>query len=164
MGVHYPLDVIGGRMTGQAAAGDRWNDPQMRGVLKQAGEEIRKELEWRTGKPLAEAVAEDSAYRSTEAAVAEYTERMTHGFDPVGDTDARLTVPQAAPALLSAAFPGCPGTSVPGVAATALPPGYRRTPDRPGRTPATLRINTAHLRRRVSVGADGALTVNGQPA
>jgi hypothetical protein len=112
MGVHYPLDVIGGRMTGQAAAGDRWNDPSMRDVLKQAGQEIRKELEWRTGKPLSEAIAEDSSYRSTEDAVEEYTERMTYDFDQVGDPDARLTVPPGGrrscspPPTLS-----CPGAS-----------------------------------------------------
>ena len=168
MGVHYPLDVIGGRMTGQAAAGDRWNDPQMRGVLKQAGEEIRKELEWRTGKPLAEAVAEDSAYRSTEAAVAEYTERMTHGFDPVGDTDARLTVPQAAPALLSTAFPELSWDQRARVlAATALPSGYPLDDQTTrGRDAGNWqRINlAAAFAAEVSVGADGALTVNGQPA
>ncbi|WP_313286491.1 phosphatase PAP2 family protein, partial [Corynebacterium vitaeruminis] len=51
MGVHYPLDVIGGRMTGVAAAADRWNDPHMRDALTQAGAELRAELEWRAGVP-----------------------------------------------------------------------------------------------------------------
>lgn len=168
MGVHYPLDVIGGRMTGQAAAGDRWNDPRMQGVLKQTGEEIRKELEWRTGKPLSEAIAEDTSYRSSETAVAEYTERMTLGFDQVGDTNARLTVPQAAPALLSTAFPELSwGQRARVLAATALPSGYPLDDQTAsGREAGNWqRINlAAAFAADVSAGEDGSLTVNGQPA
>ncbi|WP_246394743.1 acid phosphatase [Corynebacterium anserum] len=105
MGVHYPLDVMGGRMTGTAAAADRWNDLRMRAAIKQAGEEIRKELEWRAGRPLSEVVAHDTPYRSTTQAVKEYTERMSMGFAPVYKTDAPMIVPQAAPDLLLPSHP-----------------------------------------------------------
>lgn len=168
MGVHYPLDVIGGRMTGQAAAGDRWNDPSMRDVLKQAGQEIRKELEWRTGKPLSEAIAEDSSYRSTEDAVEEYTERMTYDFDQVGDPDARLTVPQGAPELLATAHPELSwGQRAQVLAATALPAGYPLDDQTAaGREAGNWqRINlAAAFAADVEVGEDGALRVNGTPA
>ncbi|MGO1950591.1 MAG: acid phosphatase [Mycobacteriaceae bacterium] len=168
MGVHYPLDVIGGRMTGQAAAGDRWNDPRMRSVLTQAGDEIRKELEWRTGTPLDEAIAGDSPYRSTEAAVAEYTERMTYSFDTVGDPDARLTVPQGAPELLSTAFPDLDwGQRARVLAATALPAGYPLDDQSAaGREAGNWqRINlAAAFAADVTVGDGGMLTVNGSPA
>ncbi|OLT55585.1 acid phosphatase [Corynebacterium sp. CNJ-954] len=168
MGVHYPLDVIGGRMTGQAAAGDRWNDPRMRDVLRQAGQELRKELEWRTGQALAEAVAADTPYRSTQDAVSEFTQRMTHGLDRVGDQDARLTVPQGAPELLVNAYPDLDwGQRARVLAATALPAGYPlddQTPE--GRKVGNWqRINlAASFAADVVVGADGALTVNGTPA
>ena len=70
LGVHYPLDVIGGRMTGQAAAADRLNDKRMRNALWQASMEVRKEIKWRTGKTVEELVAQDRAegtdYRSTQ--------------------------------------------------------------------------------------------------
>ncbi|WCC80440.1 phosphatase PAP2 family protein [Cutibacterium equinum] len=59
LGVHAPLDVIAGRMSGQAAAADRWNDPHMREALTQAGAELRAELEWRTGKSIEQLAAEN---------------------------------------------------------------------------------------------------------
>ncbi|MEJ4112836.1 phosphatase PAP2 family protein [Corynebacterium kroppenstedtii] len=103
LGVHYPLDVIGGRMTGLAAAADRWNDPRMRNNLMAAAQEIRSELEWRCGDTLATCVAADKKY--DDNAVGNYTYRMNYDFPSVGDTTAPMTVPQAAPDLLTNAFP-----------------------------------------------------------
>lgn len=103
LGVHYPLDVIGGRMTGAAAAADRWNDPRMRANLEAAAQEIRSELEWRCGDTLANCVARDTPY--DPAAVEHYGERMSYGLSPVLPTDAPMIVPQAAPDLLINAFP-----------------------------------------------------------
>lgn len=105
MGVHYPLDVIGGRMTGTAAAADRWNDPKMRDAITQAAAELRAELEWRAGRSIAEVVATDTPYLSADDAVALYTERMTYGFEKIRPTDAQMIVPQAAPDLLLTKYP-----------------------------------------------------------
>lgn len=168
MGVHYPLDVIGGRMTGQAAAGDRWNDPRMREVLTGAGEELRAELEWRTGRPLAEAVAQDTAYRTTDDAVAEFTERMTQGMGRVGEQDAALTVPQGAPELLVNAFPDLSwGQRARVLAATALPAGFPLDDQSAnGREVGSWqRINlAAAFAADVRVDADGGMSVNGAAA
>ncbi|MEY8567289.1 phosphatase PAP2 family protein [Corynebacteriaceae bacterium 7-707] len=168
MGVHYPLDVIGGRMTGQAAAADRWNDPRMRDVLTQAGEEIRAELEWRTGMSLQEAVAADAPYRTTEAAVDEFTRGMTHGLSRVGDPDAAFTVPQGAPELLVTAHPDLDwGQRARVLAATALPAGYPLDDQsQSGREAGGWqRVNlAAAFAADVEVGRDGAMTVNGRPA
>ncbi|MBV7292715.1 acid phosphatase [Corynebacterium sp. TAE3-ERU16] len=103
MGVHYPLDVIGGRMTGTAAAADRWNDPKMRANLRAAAAEIRAELEWRCGAPPGECASRGPAYSADP--VGEYTRRMNYGFTPVGDPAAAMIVPQAAPDLLLGTFP-----------------------------------------------------------
>ncbi|MEZ2121669.1 phosphatase PAP2 family protein [Corynebacterium sp. CCM 9203] len=103
MGVHYPLDVIGGRMTGTAAAADRWNDPKMRANLIAAAAEIRAELEWRCGASLSECASVGPAYSADP--VGDYTRRMNYGFTPMGDTAAPMIVPQAAPDLLLGAFP-----------------------------------------------------------
>lgn len=102
MGAHFPLDVVGGRMTGTAAAADRWNDPKMRDALQQAAAELRAEVEWRTGRPIAELVPA----RSTAEAVELYTEYMTHGLPRVGEEGAPLVVPQATPDLLLSHHPG----------------------------------------------------------
>lgn len=171
MGVHYPLDIIGGRMTGQAAAADRWNDPRMRDVLTQAGQELRDELEWRTGMPLAETVARDTPYRTTESAVDEFTEAMTYGFDPVGAQEAHLTdlteltVPQGAPELLANAFPDLSwGQRASVLAATALPAGYPLDDQtEQGRDAGSWqRINlAAAFAADVVVEQDGTVTVNG---
>lgn len=105
LGVHYPLDVIGGRMSGYAAAADRLNDPKMRDALDQAAAELRAEIEWRTGTPIAELVARDVPYVATNDAVAQAGEWMGYGLPTVYVPDAPMLVPQAAPVLLAARFP-----------------------------------------------------------
>ena len=159
MGVHYPLDVIGGRMTGTAAAADRWNDPKMRDAVRQAGQEIKAELEWRTGKPLAEAVAEDSPYRSTDEAVDEYTERMTNGFEQVYRNDAPMIVPQAAPDLLLSAHPELSYAQRASVLRqTAIQSGYPLDDQSPEGSWQRLNIAAA-MAAYVRVNADGSVTV-----
>ncbi|WP_087117690.1 acid phosphatase [Corynebacterium urinipleomorphum] len=105
LGVHYPLDVIGGRMSGQAAAADRLNDPKMRNALDQAAKELRAEIEWRTGKSIAQLVASDKPYAPTQHAVAQTTKWNTYDFAPIYHRDAPMIVPQAAPTLIAGSFP-----------------------------------------------------------
>lgn len=105
LGVHYPLDVIGGRMTGQAAAADRLNDPKMRNAIDQAAAEIRAEMKWRTGKDVATLLKTTAPYASTADAQRIYRERLDYGFQPVYHRNARMIVPQAAPTLLASRFP-----------------------------------------------------------
>ena len=105
LGVHYPLDVVGGRMSGQAAAADRLNDPKMKDALNQAKDELRKEIEWRTGKSVAELVQGDTPYVSTDFAVKRYTEFMEHSLPRIYDENAEMIVPQAAPVLLEGSYP-----------------------------------------------------------
>lgn len=160
MGVHYPLDVIGGRMTGTAAAADRWNDPRMRHAIRMAGDEIRAEMKWRTGKDIDELVAGDTAYKSDEEAVAAYTERMTYGFDTVHATDAPMVVPQAAPDLLHPQFPELTdGQRAEILRQTALPAGYPL--DKQNGDGSWQRINLAAAwAADVTVHPDGSVTVN----
>lgn len=101
MGVHYPLDVMGGRMTGLAAAADRWNDPKMRELLNRAGWEIRHELEWRCGDTLANCLAKDTPYQADPVKM--YTENLNYGF--AVNLDAPLVIPQQAPDLLLTTHP-----------------------------------------------------------
>ena len=159
MGVHYPLDVIGGRMTGTAAAADRWNDPKMQSAIKQAAAELRAELEWRAGRPLSQVVAKDKAYRSTDQAVREYTDRMTMGFKQVARKDAPMIVPQAAPGLLKAKFPKLTYAQRASILRqTAIPSGYPL--DDQSRSGSWHRLNlAAAMNAKVKVNPNGTVTV-----
>ena len=160
MGVHFPLDVIGGRMTGQAAAADRWNDPKMRDALLQARAEIVAEMEWRAGKPFAVLIAGDTHELSDQQAETEYTERMTYGFEPIFATDEPVNVPVAAPALLETRFPELSYEQRAEVLRkTALPSGYPLD-DRDPAKGDWQRINVARAwNAQVSIGADGEVVV-----
>ncbi|WP_238632755.1 acid phosphatase [Corynebacterium pseudodiphtheriticum] len=160
MGVHFPLDVIGGRMTGQAAAADRWNDPKMRDALLQARAEIVAEMEWRAGKPFAEMIAEDSHALSDQQAEADYTRRMTYGFTSIFATDEPVNVPTAAPALLETRFPELSYEQRAEVLRhTALPSGYPLD-DRDPAKGDWQRINLARAwNAQVSIGAGGEVVV-----
>ncbi|WP_448860439.1 acid phosphatase [Corynebacterium propinquum] len=160
MGVHFPLDVIGGRMTGQAAAADRWNDPKMRDALLQARAEIVAEMEWRAGKPFAELIAGDTHAMSDQQAETDYTERMTYGFEPIFATDEPVNVPAAAPALLETRFPELSYEQRAEVLRkTALPSGYPLD-DRDPTKGDWQRINVARAwNAQVSIGADGEVVV-----
>ncbi|APT84045.1 acid phosphatase [Corynebacterium aquilae DSM 44791] len=162
MGVHYPLDVIGGRMTGTAAAADRWNDPKMRANLQAAAEEIRAELEWRCGDTLANCVAKQNAAGKaySKDSVGEYTTRATYGFAPIGATDAPMIVPQAAPDLLLGAFPHLSYEQRRQILAqTALPAGLPL--DDQGPKGSWQRLNLAKaMTANITIGMDGNVTVH----
>ncbi|QGU05134.1 phosphatase PAP2 family protein [Corynebacterium comes] len=155
MGVHFPLDVVGGRMTGTAAAADRWNDPKMRDALQQAAAELRAELEWRTGRPVAELVPAQSA----EAAVEQYTGYMTFGLPPVGEAGVPMIVPPAAPDLLLSHHPGLTyGQRAEVLRQTALRSGHAL--DHPGPAGSWQRLNLAAAwAAEVSVAPDGTVSV-----
>lgn len=159
MGVHYPLDVIGGRMSGTAAAADRWNDPKMRDALQQAGKELRAELEWRAGRPIAEVVKGDKAYRSTDQAVREYTDRMTYGFPKIYRKDAPMIVPQAAPDLLLTKYPKLSYKQRASILRqTAIPAGSPL--DDQSRRGSWQRLNmAAAFAAKVKVNSNGTVTV-----
>ncbi|KQB85135.1 acid phosphatase [Corynebacterium oculi] len=105
MGVHYPLDVIGGRMSGMAAAADRLNDPEFRGLIQEAAAEVRAELEWRCGASIAECAQRGEQYLSAQEAQEAFTQRMNYGFEQVGQAGAPMVVPEGAEVLLAARFP-----------------------------------------------------------
>lgn len=160
LGVHYPLDVIGGRMSGYAAAADRLNDPKMRSALDQAAGELRAEIEWRTGAPIAQLVARDTPYISAADAQAKMAGWMDYGLPRVYVPDAPMEVPQAAPVLLAARFPNLSWAQREEVLRrTAAPAGNPLDWQGPGGS--WQRINlVAATAARVVANADGTLTIN----
>ena len=161
MGVHSPLDVIGG--SGQAAAADRLNDPRMRDALHQAEAEIRAEIQWRTGKDIATLVAEQNAagtsYATTQHAAERYAAFADYGLPTVYHPDAPMVVPKAAAVLLEAAHPNLNYEQRAAVLRqTATRPG---TPlDWQGSSGSWQRINLVKaLAAQVRVHPDGSVSV-----
>lgn len=159
MGVHYPLDVIGGRMTGLAAAADRLADPRFAGLLDAAGRELRSVLEARLGTDIPTAVACDRAYLPTSDALSVYRSRMTYGFDRIGPADAPLAVPAEAASLLRAAHPDLTDAQrIEVLRLTAIPSGYPL--DKHGESGGWQRLDlAAATAARATVGADGTVRV-----
>ena len=123
LGVHYPLDVVGGRINGQAVVTTRWADKKFRNAkILPAREELVNYLESACGARLAVCAASDQPYRndpyagaaapggtsqvvtSRASALAVYTERLGYGFAPSGSA-LEASLPSKAEYLLLTAFP-----------------------------------------------------------
>ncbi|MCZ9308226.1 acid phosphatase [Corynebacterium uberis] len=145
LGVHYPLDVIGGRMVGLAAAADRLNDPEFRALIDAAATQLRTELEWRCSASLVECARRGEAYADDATAVARYTHALTYGFWAIGARDEAPDVPVGAEVLLSSRFPDSAGYTVGSrvalLAATSGASGYPL--DETGRGGSWQRLNLA---------------------
>lgn len=123
LGVHYPLDVIGGRINAEAGVTARWADKKFREAkILPARKELVRYLESACGARLASCIAADTPYRSNPyagaivpggsaqlvtdrlSALAVYTERLGYGFAPRGRA-LKASVPKQAEYLLLTAFP-----------------------------------------------------------
>ncbi len=124
LGVHYPLDVIGGRMAGEAAVAARWSDKVFRDkVLTPARTELVNYLQSACGAALATCIANDTPYandpyqgakiprgsaqivKNRTTALIAYTERLGYGFSATQKKDRAASVPSGADSLLRTAFP-----------------------------------------------------------
>ncbi|MGC3993184.1 MAG: phosphatase PAP2 family protein [Propionicimonas sp.] len=124
LGVHYPLDIIGGRMNGEMALSARWSDEAFRtDVLEPARTELVNYLEQQCGNTLAKCIAADTSYtdnpyggakipggtsqvvKDRKSAIKVYTERLGYGFAPTTSTRQAASVPAGAENLLLSTFP-----------------------------------------------------------
>lgn len=124
LGVHYPLDIIGGRVAGHANVAALLDNPVTPATLiLPAREELVGYLEGRCaadglGGTLAECIAATENYRNDFVDVASkeavtdrasalrvYERRMTYDFAPTSEPGAAPTVPAHAESLLATAFP-----------------------------------------------------------
>lgn len=124
LGVHYPLDIEGGRISGEAALASRWSDETFRDeVLLPARKELVNYLQARCGHSLQTCVSQDTPYKNDPyggkaipggtsqtvsdrfSAVKVYTERLGYGFSPTGSTGRAASVPENAENLLLTTFP-----------------------------------------------------------
>lgn len=124
LGVHYPLDIMGGRIDGEAALATLWSDATYRTqVLEPARTELVNYLQKACGKSLAACIASEKPYTSNPyggeampggtaqivtnraSALKVYTERMTYGFQRTSSTHQAASVPAGAENLLMTTFP-----------------------------------------------------------
>ncbi|MFJ3380020.1 phosphatase PAP2 family protein [Curtobacterium sp. NPDC090217] len=124
LGVHYPLDIMGGRIDGEAALAARWSDTQYRTqVLEPARAELTAYLESKCGDTLSNCIAAEKPYENDPyggkaipggtsqivtdraSAVKVYHERLDYGFAATGTTGLAPSVPTGAENLLLTAFP-----------------------------------------------------------
>ncbi|NJP44583.1 glycoside hydrolase domain-containing protein [Actinacidiphila epipremni] len=165
LGFHYPLDVMGGRITGQATVAHRWADPGFQDLLLQAHTEIENVLladcrKQGYGDTLAACAGGSYAGLSTAQDIDLYTQRLSYGFSQVGASGQPLTAPSDASALLVTAFPDLSTeqrTQI--LEQTATDSGYPL--DLTGDGGASWeRINlAAAMAAQVVVNADGSVTV-----
>lgn len=141
LGVHYPMDVMGGRILGQDLAAARLADPAFARLLTQAGTQLRQQLSLALGKPVAKAIADDDTYLSTAEALASHAEDMTYGFDRIFPS-MKNSIPASAAALLRTRFPNLSDAQRLAILKrTAIRPGYPI--DQSGANGGWLRINLA---------------------
>jgi hypothetical protein len=122
--VHYPLDIVGGRIDGEAALAARWSDATFRTeVLEPARAELLAYLQKATGHTLAWDIQHETPYLSNpyggrplpggsaqivvnrRTALAVYSERLTYGFPQSGQKGLAPSVPIGASNLLLTTFP-----------------------------------------------------------
>ncbi|MGW5056105.1 glycoside hydrolase domain-containing protein [Streptomyces sp. NPDC004096] len=165
LGFHYPLDVMGGRITGQATVAHRWADPDFAKLLMQAHTEMENVLlasceKEGYGDTLAACAGDPYAGLSTTQDVDLYTQRLTYGFPQVGKSGQTLKTPSDAAALLTTAFPNLTAeqrTQV--LEQTATDSGYPLDLTADGEA-SWQRINlAAAMAAKVVVGADGSVKV-----
>lgn len=119
MGAHYPLDVIGGRITGSFSVASFLEIAGNMSQVESAAAAFRATV---TAEAISDAVAEASAL--VEARRSLYTQRMTYGLPTTGNTTATAVVPEGAEVLLATRFPYLSQQQRRDVlASTQLPPG-----------------------------------------
>ncbi|MFY9190570.1 MAG: phosphatase PAP2 family protein [Lawsonella sp.] len=160
MGVHYPLDVIAGRITSTASMAQHWNDERFRPLFYEAMRELRGSLEKQCGTTIAKCTKQGLQWLDTKESVRVYTERMTYGFPKIGKTGVKFTVPTYAEQLLRTIFPKLTQQQRRMVlAATAMESGYPL--DISGPDGGWQRVNFAKaFAAKVTVQPDGSLIIN----
>ena len=108
LGMHSPLDVMGGRLLATAITTGALNDPALEASADSA---VTAGQEW-LGAQESPAVAERTDGTVTaedreayDADLAEYTDYLTFGFEQTGDTSVAMRVPKGAEALIESRYP-----------------------------------------------------------
>ncbi|MDO5520580.1 MAG: phosphatase PAP2 family protein [bacterium] len=96
-GMHSCLDVMGGRVMATAVAASALNDPANDAVKQEAYDAARKLL--------TETKTSNDEYSNYEENKKKNVERLTYGFEQIGDTTKPMIVPKGAEVLLETRLP-----------------------------------------------------------
>ncbi len=141
LGVHYPLDVMGGRIMGLTVASERLSDPAFARLVDAAGDQLREQLRTALGEPVARALADDPTVAPTSQAVSNAQELMTFGFPRISPNQVNA-IPTQAAALLRSRFPHLSDAQrLDILRRTAIPAGYPL--DQAGANGGWVRIDLA---------------------
>lgn len=97
LGMHSPLDVIGGRVLSTAITAGALNDPSLDSIKTQAFDDAQLWLSNQND------ITPNN--RNFDEQLAEYTSYLTFGFEQSGDTSEAMRVPKGAEALLETRLP-----------------------------------------------------------
>jgi len=114
LGVHYPLDVIGGRMIAQYNVAHYLADPAYRRLFDEAREQLRTALTKACGVALAQCAASTPADQdpwNSRAAFAFNHYTLTYGLPPAAAATQPVQVPENAPVMAVAMAPGLDATT-----------------------------------------------------
>lgn len=132
LGVHYPLDVIGGRMIAERNVSRLLADGGFQVLLGPARDELRRALERECGEPVPACGKAGSSTADPWAAPDQrrfYHYTMTYDLPRIGSADMPMTVPAGAESLLAALRPGLSAAQRRTLLArTASPSGYPLDP------------------------------------
>lgn len=179
LGVHSPLDIMGGRMLAEAAIASRWSQPAyVAERLLPARQELLTYLQTQCGGAIAACAAQGTPYQDDpyggqvmpggsaqivtdrKSAVATFRERLSYTFAPSGTTGLPMVVPPGAENLLLTTFPSLTATQRQAVLAqTSLDSGYPLDLSDQGDA-AWQRLDlAAAMSATVQRNADGSITV-----
>ncbi len=179
LGVHYPLDIMGGRIDGEAANVARWSDTAFRtDKILPAQKELRSYLTSRCkadgyGDTLAACIEKTGAndkngYANSftdavatvavtdrASALTVYKERLTYGFSQTGKSGQKAVVPEGAENLLITTFPTLSASQRRTVLAdTEIDSGYPLDSSSEGYQRLNL---AAAMSSKVTLSADGTV-------
>jgi membrane-associated phospholipid phosphatase len=179
LGVHYPLDIMGGRIDGEAANVARWSDAAFRtDKLLPAQSELENYLTARCkadgrGDTLAACIAatgandaggyansftdavSTTAVTNRATAIKAYTARLTYGFSQTGAAGQKAVVPAGASNLLLTTFPSLTDAQRTAVLAdTEIDSGYPLDASSQGYQRLNL---AAAMSAKVTIAADGSV-------
>ncbi|MFA5123505.1 autotransporter-associated beta strand repeat-containing protein, partial [Zavarzinia sp.] len=108
VGVHYPLDVIGGRIISEANVAELLANPLTRIGFDLGHTELENYFADKCGATAAECAHADpdqDIFSNHDKNKADYTYRLTYGFTGLFDTSVAMVVPDGAEYLIATRFP-----------------------------------------------------------
>ncbi|GAA2521216.1 phosphatase PAP2 family protein [Rarobacter incanus] len=180
LGFHYPMDVMAGRINGQAVVANRWSDTKFRELLQEASQEVHDVLSAKCvsagySADIEKCAEADSSLPSDEESLNTYEDRLTYsayttidgvrhsdGFPQLDKSASDLApiVPDSAADVLLGAFPDLTLAQRKSILSqTAVKGGYALDQTKAGKA-SWQRLNfAAAMVADVSVASDGNVVV-----